>query len=474
MNARTPPCSTGATLTLMALLTLTSSLAVGATLSVTNYGTDNSSCGSTASPCRSISQAIDNASAGDVIWVGAGHYGNIHGDPGFSASGDERPQTLPGYELVRSCMICVTKPVHIYSYNGAAVTTIDGGSSPMFAAAVMIVADGAIFGSAGHGFTITGGNGIGLVVDLENWSTSVTGVTVSGNVDLRDATGFMVDGPLYNPFRDCPGPQYCPPFRGQILLLGNQAIGSGTGFFVQPITASALGQPLRFYLQDNHALGTGTGFVVYPGLSGQCDECERDNTATDVSTLRNVATGGGVGFALTRAGLVSQNVASYNSQYGFLTVNGGQFTKNSALGNGGPGVIAALEAVTQPGHVPSFGSFAQNNFWGNDRNRPQLSLGGYEDFGAQYNYNPGPSARCGIVDMGAIWQAFNPYGGQHPPPAPPVPAVMLQAPQSYWGSVNGPAPNGAGDAAGGACDQNNASTTSKPFATAALAISLPP
>ncbi len=466
-----PRRSYSVTLIVTAFLTLSSPLAAGAALSVTNYGTDSSACGSSTNPCRSLTQAIENASPGDAIWVGAGHYGNIHGDPDYSAPGDERPQTVPGYNLVPSCMICVTKPVHIYSYNGASVTIIDSGPSPTFAATVMIVADGVAFGYPGHGFTITGGNGIGVIVNLEHWSTSVAGATVSGNVDMRDGTGFMVFGPTSNPFRNCPGPQYCPPFRGQILLSGNQAIGNGIGFLVEPVTASALGQPLRFYLQDNHALGAGTGFKVIPGFSGQCDECDQDNTATDVTTTRNVASGGGVGFWMQRTGAISRNMASYNSQFGFLTVNGGPFSNNSAIANGGPGAIVALEAADPPVNPsPTFATFAPNNFYGNDRNRPPLTLG---DYGPPYDYNLGPSARCGVLNMGAVWQSGN-YERLHPPPAPPVPGVTLQATQSYWGSANGAASNGSGDAAGGACDQNNAVTISKPFATAPLPIVLPP
>ena len=210
------------------LLSLISPVASGANLSVTNYGTDSNSCGSSANSCRSITRAIENASPGDTIWVGA-------------APGDEQPQTFPALVNFSSCMICITKPVHLYSYDGAAVTVIDSGPSPTFAATVMILADGAVFGSAGHGFTITGGNAIGVLVDLENWSTSATGVTVSGNIDLRDRTGFSVFGPFYNPFRNCPGPQYCPPFRGQIVLSGNQSIDNENGFGVQPNTADALG-----------------------------------------------------------------------------------------------------------------------------------------------------------------------------------------------------------------------------------------
>jgi hypothetical protein len=480
MNAQTRFSPHTVTLILAVLLSLSTPLATGAVLSVTNYGTDSSVCGSSAQPCRSINQAIENASAGDSIWVGAGHYGNIHGDPGYAAPGDEHPQQLQTiFDRFPNCMVCITKPVHIYSYNGAAVTVIDSGPAPTFAATVAIVADGAVFGGADHGFTITGGNGIGVLVDLESWGASVTGVTVAGNVDVGDKTGFMVFGPIFNPNFSCPPGPICMPYRGKILLSGNQAIGNGNwGFFVEPITAAvqlinpAMGQPLQFLIQNNVTVGAGTGFRVEPGVGGFCDDCDFNHGAGDVSIVRNVAADGNVGFSLVRSGSVSQNIATHNSQYGFLMLEGGPFSWNSAIGNSGPGVIAAVEAPYRPGEQPPalFTSFAHNNFFGNDRNRPQLTLGGYETVS---DYNLGPSAQCGLLNAGAILQTLGAIG-LHLPPPPPVPAVQLQATQSYWGSANGPATSGSGDAVGGACDQNNAVTLSKPFATAVLSITLPP
>ena len=59
------------------------------TLWVTNDGKDSGACGSRASPCRSISQAMENAVDGDTIWVGAGRYGHISGDPNFAGPGDD-------------------------------------------------------------------------------------------------------------------------------------------------------------------------------------------------------------------------------------------------------------------------------------------------------------------------------------------------------------------------------------------------
>lgn len=54
-----------------------------ATLWTMASGADSASCGSNASPCRSISQTIANAQDGDTIYVGPGRYGNVNGDSTF-------------------------------------------------------------------------------------------------------------------------------------------------------------------------------------------------------------------------------------------------------------------------------------------------------------------------------------------------------------------------------------------------------
>src|SRR5689334_21643011 len=101
--------------------------AADVTFRVTNDGVDSGSCGTVAKPCRSISQAIENATAGDTIEVGAGRYGDISGDGTFTHPGDEHPQLLPGFISGQvACMICITKPLRIRSLHGASVTVIEG------------------------------------------------------------------------------------------------------------------------------------------------------------------------------------------------------------------------------------------------------------------------------------------------------------------------------------------------------------
>src|SRR3974390_1682941 len=120
-------------------------------------GTDSAVCGSQQSPCRSISQAMANAAAGDTINVGPGHYGDVNGDGNFTGPGDEQPDpnarsgTLPSSVPV-GCIVCITKPLHLYSLQAAATTVISSVSGAPYGSTVMIEIDGVDFGAPGRGF----------------------------------------------------------------------------------------------------------------------------------------------------------------------------------------------------------------------------------------------------------------------------------------------------------------------------------
>jgi hypothetical protein len=427
-----------------------------ASLVVANNGTDSSSCGSTASPCRSISQAIENAASGDSIWVGPGLYGDLNGDGNFDAPGSEHATVLPGAFDYRACVVCIQKTVQIYSYMGAVATTIRVGPNAISPTTVLILTNKAVFGSKNHGFTITGGNANGVVIDFER-NTGAFNVAVVGNIDLQDGTGFTVDGPQFNPGfpNSCPPPSFggCPVETGTVWLSGNQAISSGTGFFVEP----KLAESLQFILQSNVATGTGTGFRVDPGFV-ECDDCFDSGRAPVVSITNNFAVDGGTGFNLRSTGLVSGNVSANNSGVGFFLTDVPKFVRNTATGNGGPGALVGFLLAGS-----NVADLVQNNFFGNDRNRPPLTVGFLG------GVNLGASAHCGVLNAG--WIDFN----SEPPniPATPFPVTSVQATNTYWGSANGPQTNGGGDAAGGVCDVNSVFetivtptvTAFKPFAT---------
>ena len=432
-----------------------------AVLWVTNDGADSTTCGSQTAPCRSISQGIENASDGDTIEVGAGHYGNVSGNPNFAGPGDEHPQIVP-YDPGAGCIICINKGVHIFSLHGAAVTIIEGVPSTLFPSTVMIQSDGVIFGQPGGGFTVTGGNTNGLILDLNvdpNGLVLKRNVTVSGNVDVGDGNGFVFSGRTYSTDSPCPNP-ICMS-AANIVFSDNQSINNGVGINVT--VATYRGGTIT--LQNNLASGAGTGFVVVPGPQNALSQALDAGRAL---VLGNVAVNNGVGFNITLAGRTETNTAAGNSQAGFRVVPSGTFRGNSALGNAGPGMIVNFSAnFFSPDPSPptnNYSSFSQNNFYGNDRNRPVLSIGLTLN-GPPPGLNPGPSADCGVLNMGDVVAALEPQwveGG--------IPTLTLQAGGNFWGSTRGSAATGVGDAVGGACDQNGGVTIAKPFATTPFAI----
>ena len=439
---------------------------------VTNYGTDSSSCGPNASPCRSISQAIENAAPGEVIYVGAGRYGDVSGTGTFTGPGDEHAQPASGQFNYTGCVVCISKAVHIYSLNGPALTVIQAHSAATFPNAVLITVDNVTFGSPGHGFGIANGGGNGIVIDLEQSPVTAHGVTVSGNIDTGDAQGFVFQGPPGTPpFVQCP-PQLCPPNTGLFLFSGNRANGSGIGFMIMAQASDCCSVPpnhMQIVLQDNVAVGTQTGFVVDKGFIRQCDGCGDFATAANVATKNNFAASSKVGFSLTTAGLASQNVSLSNATAGFvITAPAGAFTGNSAIDNYGPGVVVLFH-VDNGGPPVDFGKFSGNNLYGNDRHRQPAAVS--SSLPTNNPYNPGPSAHCGVLNLGAIAFAEQTGGGPPMIPVPPLPAATVQAAEGFWGSSKGPQSTGPADTVGGACDQNGAATTaSKPFLASPVAI----
>ena len=208
---------------------------------------------------RSVRPSPD-AAPNEVIYVGAGRYGDVNGTGAFTGPGDEHAQPAAGNGAeYQSCVICISKPVQIYSNNGSAVTFIQANSAATFQNAVFITSAGVTFGSPGHGFTINNGGGNGVVVDFENTraSTQPMNVTIAGNVDVGDAQGFVFVG-SYNgvppasslcPALDCP-----PGYHGRILFQGNRASGSGIGFWIEPLTTNCCGR---------ESLSTVNGQLVY-------------------------------------------------------------------------------------------------------------------------------------------------------------------------------------------------------------------
>src|SRR5262245_30462958 len=149
-----------------------------ATLHIANNGVDSDTCGAGSAPCRSISQAIVNAAAGDTIVVGPGRYGDLNGDGSVGGPGEEAGPA--GCQ----CMIEVNKRLTLKSSDGPGVTILDAAGAEVYG--VFAQADGVTVGSgSGHGFTIVKARKEGIHVEGN-------GVTVAGNVAIGNGlSGFV-------------------------------------------------------------------------------------------------------------------------------------------------------------------------------------------------------------------------------------------------------------------------------------------
>jgi len=438
------------------------------TLWVTNDGVDNSSCGSKAAPCRSISQAIENAQSGDTIVVGAGRYGNISGDGSFSHPGDERAQVLahinPPFGGSEGCIVCITKPVKILSLHGESVTVIEGVPNSPYSTTVLIASDGVTFGGKDAGFTVTGGNTNGVAILQASLKFSGKSITVAGNTDIGDRVGFSFTGQEFQDL-SCPVPEACPPLP--MAFTSNDAYDNSIAGFA--IELNGLHSQALIVLQGNTARNAGIGFSVQPGAQNERGDAV---SAGIVRLLDNVALHNRVGFDANTIGACDQNTAAGNIQAGFQVVPGNaSFRGNSAIGNLGPGMIFDFSTDgLDDGITPkTLRPFSGNNFYGNDRSRPSFLI-----FTANFpgtGLNPGPSAHCGVLNVGAVAATYAPV-----PDFPPgqAPQQRLDASGNFWGSPNGPSASGSADAAGGACDQNNGITVSKPFDSVAFPIATAP
>jgi hypothetical protein len=431
--------------------------AAGNVFYVTNDGTDSAACGAQANACRSISQGIANATDGDTILVGAGKYGNISGSASYTGPGDEHPQFNV---TATACIVCINKAVSIYSLHGPSVTVIEGTPVTNYTATVMIQHEGVNFGAPGRGFTITGGTYYGVLMAQEPDPYNDLGIhlklniTIAGNVDLADQTGFSFQGRVFSD-SVCPVDDCVP--SAVITFAQNESIDNASAGFDM---TEALFTGGSVVVQNNYAHGAGTGFLVPRGTGFQAGSVAE---STRISLTGNVAVHNGLGFYAFAPGKMIGNTAASNTDGGFRVISGqAEFQNNTAVGNGGPGAtVQFFSAGGTPAGILGFKSFTQNNFYGNDRNRPNLAIP-VIDF-PEVTVNPGPSAHCGVLNMGVLGENSTQVAN------PPIPAP-LNANGNFWGTTHGPAPTGASDAIGGACDQNGGKTTVTSYAAAGFAI----
>ncbi|HKC49588.1 MAG TPA: right-handed parallel beta-helix repeat-containing protein [Myxococcota bacterium] len=291
-----------------------SQVALGATLFSASQGVDAPSCGPAKSPCRSISQAIANAAAGDTIIVGPGYYGDLDGDGVFGETGEETAEIGSGCD----CVVKIDKRLGVRSRDGATATVID--AAGLVISAVSILGSGAAsasLGGANAGFTLRGGQGAGVIVDA-----AASGVGLAGNVALRNAgDGFIVAGVAAR-------------------VTGNRALendGSGFQFAGDGVMASG----------NAASANGGDGFFCF-ALGG--------------SVQKSVASGNvGYGFEAIFADFEFHSVAALGNGIGgvFFDASSGSLTASSLIGNGrGGGVNCGVVNDTGGAIV------ATGNYWG--------------------------------------------------------------------------------------------------------------
>lgn len=317
MNART------ATQTAVALLgfLLMAPPAIAATLHVANHGVDSGSCGST-SPCRSITQAITNAAAGDTVLVGPGLYSN---DVDLDTTSGE-----PGEEPATGIEIPFNKRLTVLSTDGAWATQIvytlpDG-------TAVDVNADGSIFGRKGKGFSVNALDGVRAIL-ASNSDGRIEGNIVSIQPDSGGIAGSYG---IYLTNADRTVIRHNRIFCFENSTVSAQQFSAGIGVNG--------GSGIR--LERNVVFECGFGFFL-----------PSDTSAVIVGNAAVGNSGYGFGLNGTSAEKFERNLAAGNGTWGVtLTVSSSiaSFQKNTFTGNGFCGVQNNTGAAID----------ASRNFWG--------------------------------------------------------------------------------------------------------------
>jgi Right handed beta helix region len=393
--------------------------ATGTTWWVTNKGLDSASCGTRSKPCRSISAAIEKASDGDVVEVGAGLYGDLNGDGAFTAPGEEH------FNEGEGCIICISKAIRLLSLHGAEKTIIDAGNSGRVGDVVNFTTGGVTLGDIDRGFTITGGrNGVHV-------EPPASGVKIIGNIARGNETGFLVE------ILDENTPPFPVPVT-QYTLRGNVATGNNRGFTVSHDETNDI--PVRVSMTGNTA--SGNTVTTVNGAQLPAIGFDLRGRGFELQLIGNVvANNQGIGIDIEGEGYQIRNNSVLGNAAEGILINGRsrpaagniQITGNTIVGNIGAGIILLAG--------PTGNVIHGNNIWGNwgAGSIPAAPpLGGF--------------LNCGVVNDG---------GGERPP--------ATDATNNFWGSATGPGPDPA-DNAGKGCDFNGGVTIVKPFATTEFAI----
>lgn len=276
---------------LLLLISMGASLSHAAQWQVSAHGLDSNSCTSVA-PCRSISEAIRRASAGDSIYVLPGVYGDLNENGVLGEPGEENGEV--GYGCY--CVVKVDKAVTIFSQGGALLTRIDVrgfAETGTLIFGVRVMADGAVFGLPQQGFQISGSGYFAARIDGSH-------VSFSGNVMSGSESGVQVTGSNNKLDND--------------LSIN----GAGAAFDISGSNNNVI---------NSLASGGGAGFQVSP----------LGTTVPTGNTFTNdISTGNQVGFNLFGPAVISNVDAIGNWEAGIAVRTGGQATVSNSniFGNG--------------------------------------------------------------------------------------------------------------------------------------------
>lgn len=416
---------------LAVFVTAGSRVGQGATLQVATNGTDSSGCGSSSSPCRTISQAIAQANPGDTVLVGPGVYGDVNADGDLDDPGEENSG-------VSGKTIVVSKNLVLVSRDGAGSTVIRTVPSHI---AIAVEASNVAVGKKGRGFTVRGASSsTGIAV-----GSGLSNVTLMGNVvDGHPMALATIEGSNHQIRNNWWTAGLLRVAASAVLVRDNLFIGGGLALLPG---ASAV------TIDRNQVhRGTGVGIdldgtghtvrrnTVSMGLSGAGFRCQ--NTCSTVVFQDNIARrNNGHGFEILSGvnHLLKGNLASGNNSSGFYlnlpVVTTVTLTKNVAAGNGAAGFT--FLGMSDNMNMPMVSNCASVGNQGDG-----IQVAGYLTVEKSSIYgNAGSGFNCGINKTSA-------FG-----------SVLAQ--QNYWGASSGPGP----DPADQLCGQTTLINASSPAAS---------
>jgi parallel beta-helix repeat protein len=295
-------------------------------------GTDSSTCGTLAAPCRTIGQAITNAAAGSTVLVGAGSY----------------------HELV-----VLPKPL-ILDGAGATIdaTGLSTGSGQTLDAAGVLVLPSAS-GATIKDLTVHGAYGEGILV-MGASHVTVTHNVVSGNdLGTPKTTKYLECQPQGQVPGDCgEGIHLMSASASQVL--GNLVSGNSGGILVSDELGPASGNRIAqntvvnnlydcgITLPSHNPHAMGPGGMPQPAKGGVFNNVVEQNVV-----VGNGTKGDGAGILIAAAG---PGMASYNNRV----------LDNVVSGNGMAGVTLHAHAPNQDisGNVIEGNVIGMNNLTG--------------------------------------------------------------------------------------------------------------